>query len=423
MQGPTLALHWLISEGFEGLTDICADTCRGKLYCWSWPMGVSVIDLHRRKVTANLFRGPNDDKPASGCVNRLLGKTYVLMEDGGVLVLDGAADTVVGSFSMDSALQWSHAACAAPAGRVLCMAGEFGLGALIDCTTDSVVGTFRLDYSAHVIQAGFDGTTFLVATAGYLYVIEAKTGAILSSLFAGPNAAALCHAPDLQKLYCADESFGRLYVFSASGDSLVGYVELDDNVDCLCYSPTDSKLYATSTYSDVVHVVDCAHDVLTTCIEVAGSGRRSPPAYSSFGDRIYFTLGDSLGVIDCTVDSVATWVPHEWHNPCSPQVFPALRLVSVTSVDPFITIFSDPPAREAVTAATTQRTEPTVTRNELRLTGSGPSCLFDLSGRRVLDLLPGQNDLRRLPPGIYFLREQTADDRGAASTRKLVVLQ
>jgi hypothetical protein len=30
--------------------------------------------------------------------------------------------------------------------------------------------------------------------------------------------------------------------------------------------------------------------------------------------------------------------------------------------------------------------------------------LHDVSGRKVLDLRPGDNDIRRLAPGVYFLR-------------------
>jgi hypothetical protein len=35
-----------------------------------------------------------------------------------------------------------------------------------------------------------------------------------------------------------------------------------------------------------------------------------------------------------------------------------------------------------------------------------PGELLDVSGRRVLDLKPGANDVRNLAPGVYFVREQ-----------------
>jgi hypothetical protein len=36
------------------------------------------------------------------------------------------------------------------------------------------------------------------------------------------------------------------------------------------------------------------------------------------------------------------------------------------------------------------------------------TALLDLSGRKVLDLMPGANDVSRLSPGVYFVRERSA---------------
>ena len=56
------------------------------------------------------------------------------------------------------------------------------------------------------------------------------------------------------------------------------------------------------------------------------------------------------------------------------------------------------------------RISPTIIRNVLFLPEAsgvkrGASCvLLDISGRKVLDLHPGENDVRHLSPGVYFLR-------------------
>jgi phosphoribosylformylglycinamidine (FGAM) synthase PurS component len=48
--------------------------------------------------------------------------------------------------------------------------------------------------------------------------------------------------------------------------------------------------------------------------------------------------------------------------------------------------------------------------------------LLDVSGRRVLDLLPGANDVRALAPGVYFVREQPqASSRKPQAVRKVVI--
>lgn len=65
----------------------------------------------------------------------------------------------------------------------------------------------------------------------------------------------------------------------------------------------------------------------------------------------------------------------------------------------------------------------TVVHGVLRLeTGAGSSsspstsCLLDAAGRKVLDLKPGANDVSRLAPGVYFIREAKAQ-----AIRKVVV--
>ena len=75
-----------------------------------------------------------------------------------------------------------------------------------------------------------------------------------------------------------------------------------------------------------------------------------------------------------------------------------------------------------------QRPEPrgplptaTVTRGALFLPSSllsPPSCLFSLDGRKVMDLRPGANNVSRLSPGVYFVREAQAQ---AQATRKVVI--
>jgi hypothetical protein len=60
------------------------------------------------------------------------------------------------------------------------------------------------------------------------------------------------------------------------------------------------------------------------------------------------------------------------------------------------------------------RPKSTVVRGELVLEEgatqhAGRGILLDAAGRRVTALLPGDNDLRRLAPGVYFILERLAD--------------
>jgi hypothetical protein len=75
--------------------------------------------------------------------------------------------------------------------------------------------------------------------------------------------------------------------------------------------------------------------------------------------------------------------------------------------------------------ATSSRLEPTVVHGVLYLKesrSSSPSCLMDISGRKVMSLHPGANDVRTLAPGIYFVRsEPSAASRGPSAVTKVVL--
>ena len=47
--------------------------------------------------------------------------------------------------------------------------------------------------------------------------------------------------------------------------------------------------------------------------------------------------------------------------------------------------------------------------------------LLDVAGRTVMELRPGANDVRRLPPGVYSVREAVNGERSTVSVRKVVV--
>jgi hypothetical protein len=72
---------------------------------------------------------------------------------------------------------------------------------------------------------------------------------------------------------------------------------------------------------------------------------------------------------------------------------------------------------------------PTIVRGILHLPEavsgqrSGVGSMLDISGRRVLDLKPGPNDVRRLAPGVYFVRVQGSGVRGRGEVGKVVITQ
>ncbi len=58
------------------------------------------------------------------------------------------------------------------------------------------------------------------------------------------------------------------------------------------------------------------------------------------------------------------------------------------------------------------------------LSGLSTSCLLDISGRKVMNLHAGANDVRGLAPGVYFVREQPeAASQKSQAVRKVVLTE
>jgi hypothetical protein len=66
-----------------------------------------------------------------------------------------------------------------------------------------------------------------------------------------------------------------------------------------------------------------------------------------------------------------------------------------------------------------RRLAPTVAQGILRLPGTCPALLLDISGRAVAGLNPGLNDLRGIAPGVYFIALQQGE--GHTQALKVVV--
>jgi hypothetical protein len=62
----------------------------------------------------------------------------------------------------------------------------------------------------------------------------------------------------------------------------------------------------------------------------------------------------------------------------------------------------------------------TIARAVLHVLGTS-SVLLDISGREVAKLQPGENDVRHLSPGIYFVRQTSSVEREASRVRKVIL--
>ncbi|UCG43034.1 MAG: T9SS type A sorting domain-containing protein, partial [candidate division WOR-3 bacterium] len=148
--------------------------------------------------------------------------------------------------------------------------------------------------------------------------------------------------------------------------------------------------------------------------------------HDTAADRIYVFGDDGVGVFGCGVDTIVTWLPVGFTNysVCAPRH----RRVYVSDWgDTRVWVIRDTTTvgigEEGQKARPETRMQ-TLVRGALRLVSSRARTrqtaeLVDITGRKVMDLKPGENDVRRLSPGVYFLRSAVGGKRSAV--RKVIV--
>jgi hypothetical protein len=63
----------------------------------------------------------------------------------------------------------------------------------------------------------------------------------------------------------------------------------------------------------------------------------------------------------------------------------------------------------------------TISSRVLQLSQGQRSNLVDIAGRKVMDLRTGENDIRHVAPGVYFVHRPTAGSRQLTAVRKIVI--
>ena len=330
---------------------------------------------------------------------------------------------------------------------------------VVDCATDSVrkvasVGTGLADFCYNPA-----GNKVYCANSGYydsvITVLDGESDSILRRVRIGNPTDVLAYNPTWNKVYATTYERQVVTVLDADRDSIVVhtavpfypsgvlYVEREslaccygraDSVafidgmsnqlvevtqvagtpDYALYNPVGNKLYLASDYYDTVSVIDMATLQLAALIPV--SSPTGALEFDSAANRVY-CLGASgyhvVTVIDGRSDTVIGEVQTlpwpgrtAWAGPLR-RLFVSQPDYSVLTV---ITDTSHVGVLERGTAGR-GRAGASVVRGVLFQPANGDgrranSELLDITGRRVLVLRPGPNDVSGLADGVYFVREE-----------------
>jgi YVTN family beta-propeller protein len=182
-------------------------------------------------------------------------------------------------------------------------------------------------------------------------------------------------------------------VIDGATNGVIATVAVGSNPAALCYNLTNNKVYCVNNGSADVTVIDGATDdvVATIGVGVLPMGF----AWNPVQNRVY-VANRGRSSISVLRDSM-------------PPVGVEVLEPRATSSKPFPTI-----VRGVLVLGAVGSRQNTAYRAEL----------MNACGRMVLDLHAGANDVRALPPGVYFIWEALGvRGEGPGKTRKVVVTE
>jgi DNA-binding beta-propeller fold protein YncE len=208
---------------------------------------------------------------------------------------------------------------------------------------------------------------------------------------------------DLGRLYYTDQTADRMFTLDLQADSVIASESLPWDIEAMFLNRRLGKLYLCSQDTARVLVFDCGQG---TVVDTIHAGYQYAGLMDDRNDKFYLRYG---AVVDCRYDSVVTRL-----DSLSPRsmAWDAIdnRVFQATTSRLYVYRDELYGVADGSVAARPQRL-PTIVRGVLRFEPvngderQARGALLDVTGRRVMDLRPGRNDVRSLPAGVYFVRQ------------------
>jgi DNA-binding beta-propeller fold protein YncE len=344
-----------------------------------------------------------------------------------VCAIDAAGDSVRARIRVGNTphhLVWD------PVGNKL-YCGNYGGASVsvVDCSGDTELvrvpvgrACRRLEYSPlsrKVYAACHDGRC--------IDVINCATDSVVVSVATSGNPwTVVCDLAD--NLVYPGTSWGAP-VICGWGDTVVAELSDPFYIKGIAWEPRSNTVYMARNFSSDVLVIDGAQRqvrrTLSTddypadmvCLDSSGrayvchnrSGRVTGRVTVIDGDSLVTAMDVRPSPVDVVADNAGRRAcVLSWESSC-------------------ITLINDSPVGVGETERSTLRTRKpgtTHVRNVLFLPVSPlplRSSLFDLSGRPVMSLVPGPNDVRHLPAGVYFVSGRMANGEWRVANRVVIV--
>ncbi len=414
---------------------LCYNTTNNRLYCLDYRTGLLfVIDGDSSRVLKAMRIRSDDYNPDALIWNPVSNKVYIANSgDSTVSILDCASDSIVATVATG---QYPCALCCSEDGKVY-VANEGGGVAVIDGSGDSVRTVLpindspwslcydRTDNKVYVGKDNGDGDT--------ISVIDADGDSVVATILVPyPTSATVCWNQNHDKTYVGD--LADIAVVDCTGDTVLRNIGVTGELDWTYSDSVCDKVYGVDSYYGYLRIIRASTDTFYQSLSVGfvtalmDNGKQGP------ANRLYCT-DDDAGVVTVIrgykADSILCRIS-VGAGPSALAWNPAYsRMYVSNSGSSSITVIRDTVGvgvEESQPQATGPKPQATVVRGVLVLgAGSRQNAgyraeLLDISGRKVLDLKPGVNDVRALAPGVYFVREVQAQAQAQAqAVRKIVI--
>jgi len=409
--------------------DLCYVPARDRIYCLGDWGTLSVIEGSSGTLLGMKAVGVTSRELVS-CGRT--GKVY-MGTDGGLDVISGS-DTVTARIALRSDASpryWSESE------NKLYARMETSL-AVVDVEADTVLRYIQLPRDVGLVTADTLRDVLYVSGGRYgsptgtLTAIDMRSDSVIFAMGVGHYMSDIAVSATQNRLYCHDDLLG-IVVVDATTRLPIDTLAAPPGQHGMVWNQANDKVYCR-TGGDTVLVIDCPSSRVSARLKV-GPGHKNLLAFGGSRARLYCACQDSLYVIDGRSDSVVARLPAPHQGRSFTAGNPNLGRVYVISSDSTVTVIRDTTLgiADGRTLTGQRHKRPTVVRGVLSLprdmTEIRPGIsdrvprptLLDISGRNVLDLLPGPNDVRHLASGVYFIRAPSAASGKPSAITKVII--
>ncbi|MGC9111117.1 MAG: hypothetical protein ACP5JB_04555 [candidate division WOR-3 bacterium] len=320
-------------------------------------------------------------------------------------VIDGATDSIIKTIPCPAPGGFLNRLFYNPAGnRLFAIDGNDSV-LVIDAGADTVLTKI---YAPHPQAFGFNPVRNRIYISGTqaLTIVDGTTGALINRL-PGNFGVNWCYVPGRDWVLWARER--TFQAVGGTSNAIDTAVNVNHTIDALVINPLNRKIYTASDPGGMIyvyagenlsrlHLFPVPARPVNLQLDLAAN-----LIYCQHAEEAILTLidADNGNIINTVNTPFALWSPvlnqsrHRFY-----VLDPKLTGIAVFTMP--VPAIAEPasPAPETLRL-------PRMVRDRLNIPATGTTAtgtLLDITGRRVLKLLPGENDLRPLAPGVYFIK-------------------